>query len=111
MSMHLPISEHDLQKLILDYLALHRVFHYRQNTGAFAAEYKGKKRFVRFGVKGLPDIICVVQGRYIGIELKREKLEQSKAQVEFQVGLEHAKGKYILARTLEDVIQGLREAP
>ena len=58
----LPISEHDLQKLILDYLALHRIFHYRQNTGAM----KKGKHYIRFGVKGLPDIIAVVKDRLAG---------------------------------------------
>lgn len=101
---HLPISEHDLQRQILDYLALHRYFHWRQNVGA--AKHGG--RFIRFGVKGLPDIFCVVKGRLIGIEVKRDKVDQSKAQVEFQVALEHAGGKYCLARRLEDVIAALQ---
>ena len=98
--------EHDVQSAILEYLEVHRIFHWRQNVGGM----KRGKHFVRFGVKGLPDICCIVNGRFIGIEVKRDKVDQSQAQVEFQVGVQHAGAKYILARHLDDVIAGLRAA-
>ena len=96
-------SEHDIQGQILEWLSLHRIFHYRNNTGAVKASWNGKERFVRYGVKGAPDIIAVSKGRYIGIEVKRESKELSEAQVEFMDGLEEAGATYILAYCLEDV--------
>ena len=46
---------------------------WRQNTGAFKGEYKGKRRFVRYGVTGQSDIsgITLPSGRRIEIEVKR----------------------------------------
>lgn len=64
--------------------------------------------FVRFGAPGSPDIICVVKGQCVGIEVKRPAGKQNKNQVKFQAELERAGGKYILAYSLDDVIsQGL----
>jgi hypothetical protein len=98
------MKEIDIQKQILDYLALKRVFHYRQNSGGLGGEHKGKKWFVRFGALGAPDIICVIKGQYVGIEIKNEKGKQSDHQRVFQQKLEKAGGFYLLARSLEDVI-------
>lgn len=97
-------TEHEIQKSILDYLAASRIFHYRNNTGAFKSEYKGRKRFIQFGAKGSPDIIAVINGIYVGIEVKDHKGSQNVNQINFQKDLENAGGKYILARSVDDVI-------
>src|SRR5438876_1170141 len=47
------MKESDIQRQILDYLALRRIFHYRNNSGAFV---DSKKHFYRFGALGSPDI-------------------------------------------------------
>ena len=101
------VREADIQHSILDYLSYMRIFHYRNNSGAMIGEYKGKKSFDRFGAKGSPDIICVIDGRYIGIEVKSEIGRQSENQQIFQDRLEKAGGLYILARSLDDVINEL----
>lgn len=93
-------SESDIQKAILDYLCARRIFHYRNNTGAAKMQ---NGRFVSFGIKGAPDIVCVHKGKYIGIEVKSEKGKQSDEQKAFQKALEFAGGIYILARSLDDV--------
>jgi len=46
----------------------------------------------------------VIDGQYVGIEVKGPKGKQSAHQKEFQKKLEAAGGKYILAYSLEDVI-------
>jgi hypothetical protein len=102
------MKEADLLKLILDWLALHRIFHWRCNTGAFAGEYKGKRRFIRFGVQGVPDIIGCFRGRMFGIECKAQGNDQSQKQRIFQSDLESAGGLYVLAYALEDVTERLR---
>ena len=96
-------SEHDIQSTILDWLVHKRIFHYRQNTGA--AKVKGG--FIKFGTKGAPDIVCVIRGQYVGLEIKRREGVQSQVQFNFQVNLEAAGGRYILAYSLDDVIGGL----
>src|SRR5882762_7269684 len=95
------MRESDTQRAILDYLALKRIFHYRNNSGAFK---DAQNHFYRFGALGSPDIICVILGIFVGIEVKAPKGKQSEHQVEFQRQLELAGGKYILAYSLDDVI-------
>ena len=57
-------KESEIQKAILDYLTLRRVFHYRNNSGAFV---DSNKHFYRFGALASPDIICIVKGQYVGL--------------------------------------------
>jgi len=97
-------KENAVQKSILDYLALKQVFHWRQNNGA---TYDAKLGFYRShtGIKGVPDIICVIDGKFVGIECKTKSGRQSADQVLFQKRLEAAGGVYILARSVDDVIE------
>lgn len=103
-------SEKEIQDSILQWLAIVKIFHYRQNTGAFRKDYTRKSdgvkktSFIRFGTPGASDIVCVVKGFYIAIEVKDHKGKQDPDQVEFQKALERSGGYYILARSLEDVI-------
>ena len=79
-----------------------RISHYRQNGGAFKAE----KGFMRTAsVNGLPDIVAIKDGIYIGIEVKAPKGTQQKSQKAIQAEIERAGGKYILTRSLDDVRQ------
>ena len=93
-------KESDIQRQILEWLAYEKIFHYRNNSGAFKRE---DGHFYRFGAVGSPDVICVIGGQYIGIEVKGKTGKQSDHQKEFPQELEKAGGKSILARTLEDV--------
>jgi hypothetical protein len=98
------MKESHVQRQILDYLALKRIFHYRNNSGGF----KDKAgHFYRFGALGSPDIICVIDGQFVGIEVKAPKGRQSDHQKEFQHNLEAAAGVYVLAYSLDDVIAAL----
>ena len=54
------MKESDVQRQILDYLTLKRIFHYRHNSGAFK---DSNNQFYRFGALGSPDIICVINGQ------------------------------------------------
>lgn len=92
------VKEKELQKQILEYLETKNVFHYRNNSGAF----KRDGHFYQFGSIGSPDIICVIRGQYVGIEVKGTGGKQSPHQKEFQGRLELAGGKYILAHSWEE---------
>lgn len=94
------VSEHDVQGQIMGWMTLKRIFFYRQNTGGM----KKGKHFVRFGVKGAPDIVAVLKGQYVGIEVKRPGGCQTLDQAAFETMLVMAGGKYILASCLKDVI-------
>ena len=95
------MKESDIQRQILDYLALKGIFHYRNNSGAFK---DSNNHFYRFGALGSPDIICVIAGQYVGVEVKAPKGKQSDHQKDFQKKLEEAGGKYILAYSLDDIL-------
>lgn len=96
-------TEAQIQRGILDYLGYRNIFHWRNNTGSFVAEYKGKTRYVNFGAKGSPDIFALVDGELFGIEVKRDKGIQNINQKEYEVEFVRNGGFYILARSIDDV--------
>ncbi len=99
------MAEKETQKAIMDYLAIKRLFYWRNNTGAYASEYKGVRRYIRFGAPGSPDIFVIDDGKIYGIEVKSEKGVQNENQKEFQYNFENAGGIYILARSIDDIIK------
>jgi hypothetical protein len=103
MTRAVPEKESDIQRTILDWLAARKIFHYRQNSGAVQTE----NRFFRFGAVGAPDIVAVIGGRYVGIEVKAARGIQSSAQREFEGRLRMAGGVYVIARSLEDAVASL----
>lgn len=100
---HLKETESGIQGAILDYLTRTHVFHYRNNTGAVKTE----NRFIRYGAKGSPDIVCVIQGRYVGLEVKTPDGRQSDSQREFGTNLIAAGGFYLLVHSVQDVIEAV----
>lgn len=93
---------------VLLWLSCHRVFHWRNNTGAM----KIGKRFVRFGVAGLPDVLAVLgpSGRIIGIECKSGRGRLTVEQQAVRDNLTEAGGVYLVVRNLQDLETGLRDA-
>lgn len=93
-----------LQRTILDWLAAKRILAFRMNTGAV----KTDKRFFRFGVPGMadilafPDVDCLGYTRPFWIEVKADT-KQSELQKSFQRQVEEAGHIYILAHDLSDV--------
>jgi len=81
--MRLSNRESDILSACLQWLTLHRVFHWRQNQGAIPLPNGGFRKFV--GLKGLPDILAIIPQEYrvageqpkrlavfCGIEVKRQ---------------------------------------
>lgn len=96
-------GEHEVQGQILEWLTIKHIFHFRNNSGAM----KKGKHYVKFGVPGMPDIIAVINGRFIGIEVKGPDGEQSPKQKDFQMSLEYAGGQYILVSSLLELEERL----
>ena len=94
------MKESDIQRSILDYLAMRRHFFFRCNTGAYKTEHGS---FIRFGSKGAADIFVCANGRMIGIEVKTASGKLSPDQEAFGKALEAAGGIYIVARSIDDV--------
>lgn len=100
----LEATEKEIQHGILDYLRMKGIFVWRNNTGAF----KVGDRFIRTGMKGLPDILGVLQGgKLLAIEVKRESGRVSPEQEEVLLRLKNAGAVAFVARSLDDVISNL----
>jgi len=86
---------------------------WRQNTGCAPMVGKGGKvRPIKFGQPGMADIVGVLNGgRWLAIECKRPggKLEKDSQQEAFRTVMLAMGGVYILATTIDDVAEGLKE--
>jgi hypothetical protein len=95
----MPNSESYIQKNILAYLSLRNIWAWRSNNLAVPG-----RRFI--GEPGLPDIVGMLPGgRFLGIEVKTKTGKQSDDQKAFQARCEKEGGLYILARSLDDVME------
>lgn len=108
----LESKERDVKKLITDWLDAKHIQWHRMQVG--------RKGRVKFGEKGMADLLVVYRCTYrpegckdlhrvIWIETKREKggKGQSEDQREFQSRVLANGQEYILARSLEDVEKGI----
>lgn len=94
------VSESDIQKSILQYLKLKKIFNYRQNSGAIKVD----NRFLRStSINGLPDIVCILEGIYIGLEVKTATGRLNKNQIETHRKIISAGGLVYVVRSLKDV--------
>lgn len=102
--------ENYVKKAILQWLKLHRIAAWRQNTGGMSGEHKGKKYFVRFGIPGAADITGLIpDGRRLEIETKREGCRQTDDQKAFEAMIKANGGVYILAHSLDEFLAAWEE--
>jgi hypothetical protein len=99
-------KEAQIQLAICDYLALKKLFFWRQNTGGV---YDAKAGFHRpmpkYSMNGVPDIIVIKNGQFIGLEVKRPKSKPSDHQLEFQKQCILNKAEYYIVRSIDDVMK------
>lgn len=92
---------------ICEYLEWKRHFFWRQNSsGSFYKGEDGSRQFrkpPKFAKNGVPDIIVIKNGIFIGLEVKQKTGRQSEAQKEFESGLVAAGGMYNVVTSIEDV--------
>lgn len=62
-----------------------------------------------FSKPGDPDIVCCINGHYVGIEAKTKTGRATELQLQRGREIEKAGGIFILARSVGDVEHGLRE--
>lgn len=81
---------------------------YRINNGAV---YDKKRGVYRAGVqkKGVPDIIGIINGRFIGIEVKIGKDRQSADQKLIEKEINAAGGVYFIAKSYDDYLSKINE--
>lgn len=84
---------------IVQYVELRGGYPMRINVGGFYREDVG---YVKSGsTVGVPDLICVHNGRLIGIEVKTGRDWQKEEQKEVEERIKQAKGVYIIARNFD----------
>ena len=105
--------ERDILKAIMQLLQRHpkvaRVW--RQNSGTFSRQYKGKTHYIRANTaKGMADIMGVLKsGRSLAIEVKSPTGLVAAHQHEFLNSIATAGGLAFVARSVDDVIKKLEE--
>ncbi len=101
------MKESDIQRQILRYLGYNKdvALAWRQNTGgAYYPKKDGTKQFVRFGERGVSDILGMLKGgQFFAIEVKRPGGKPTPHQAAFLKSIEDAGGISILAHSIEDV--------
>lgn len=102
------ILEKGIQREICDYLHSKGFFFWRNNTTPALGRFdkQGGYRFrsmPKYSLKGVPDIIVIFEGRFIGIEVKRDKGTLSDDQLKFSSQCFLAGGNYILVHSLAEL--------
>ena len=97
-----------LQNKVLKYLEGEGVFAWRQNNQPTYDPKIGGYRSHN-GMKGVPDIIAVINGVFIGAEIKAGSDKMSADQLLFQRRLTRAGGKYFIIKSVDDAKKMLHE--
>lgn len=98
------ILEKDIQMAVCDYLSLKKHFFWRQNTGA-VWDKDHFRAMPKYSMNGVPDIIVIKDGFFIGLEIKQPKGKQSDNQKIFEKGCKDAGAEYYLIHSIDDVIE------
>ena len=94
-------KESEIQKSILDFLEWQKeIYFFRAGSGLVKLE---NGRHFKSGKPGVPDIIVVYEGRFIGLEVKTETGRQSEVQKEAEEQITDAGGEYYIVRSIDDV--------
>ncbi|WP_435008011.1 VRR-NUC domain-containing protein [Tundrisphaera lichenicola] len=101
-------SESAVVAQCLEWLALRRIFAWRNNTGACKLD----GRWIRYGHPGSGDILGVLpNGLFLSVECKTPAGRQSKQQKLFQTMIEKNGGVYVVARSAADLERYFIEDP
>lgn len=105
-------SEKEIENTILHWLAMNKYFAWKnQSTGIFDPVRKCYRRSRNpFHIRGVADILGLMpDGRLLAIEVKSKRGVVSLEQKEFVKRVAEAGGIALIARSLDDVINALRE--
>jgi len=104
-------SEREVVAACLHLLLLKSIFAWRNNTGAVLSEYKGKKRFFRYGYKGSSDILGVLpDGRLLAVECKGKYGKLTPDQEKFLDRIRRSNGVAVVARDAHELNEALKAA-
>ena len=100
------MAEKDIQKAILDYLLLKKIYCWKQhNTGIY---YQKEDKYIHAGMKGVSDILGVLpDGKFLAIEVKTKYNKPTKHQEDFLENIKLNNGVAFVARSIDDVQENL----
>ena len=111
--MNISPSEADIQRAIMAFLLAERIPAIRFNSGALRDSTGRPLFFARWmdgkPVSGLSDIVMLVNGRAVFVEIKAAKKKQRPSQVEFELWAKSSGCAYLLANSVDVVRDWLRE--
>jgi hypothetical protein len=96
--------ESEIQRAICDYLAYRKVFFWRQNTApTFDRATQSYRAMPTYAMRGVPDIIVIKAGQFIGLEVKADRGRLSADQMTFSDCARRAGAQYHVVRSIDDV--------
>ena len=109
------LTENQIQSQILNWLEAHKIFHWRQNTGAVRKRYEDKNGqqkdyFIRFGFPGISDILGCHRGRLFAVEVKRPGNKATADQQNFLRNVVKSGGVGMVCRSLDEFVSDWRMA-
>lgn len=97
--------EGEIVRAICEYLSRKRYLFYRNNNvPIFDPTRQAFRAMPKYTMRGIPDIVLIKEGRYIGIEAKAGKAALSPHQEMFKAESERHGATYIVARSIDDVM-------
>ena len=97
-------TEAEIQLSICEYLETKRHFFWRQNVSpTITPDGKGFRRMPKYSKNGVPDIIVIKDGFFIGLECKRKGAKQRDSQKKFEKDSMEAGAEYHLVSSIDDV--------
>lgn len=87
--------EGKIQAKIIKYLKENKIFHFRYNAVSSAF--------------GLPDIIVILEGKFVGLEVKTETGRATELQLRMQEAIRIAGGVYEFVTSVQDVEEIVNE--
>lgn len=105
------MTESEIQNTICEYLERKGHFFWRSNnTPVYDPKTKRYRRMPKYGRKGVPDIIVIWNGYFVGLEVKKPKTAtssktyQDKDQKKFESECKEAGGEYYVVRSIENLV-------
>ena len=70
--------EKELEALVKNYLASIGAYQIKVQSGKIMQSYQGKQRWIHLAKAGTPDLVFCIKGRFVAIELKKDKNQVEK---------------------------------
>lgn len=97
-------KETDIQRAICTYLALKGHFFWRSNNiTVYDPTRKTFRAMPKYSMKGIPDIIVIKEGCFIGLEVKTKTGTLSEGQQTFMALCMKHNAEYYVVKNIEDV--------